>query len=338
MGQTAARWLVCGLGATALAILGLRTGVTASGAGSAVDWIAYVRHDDVYVIDPETGATRRLTHGRAVRWITGIAGGLSISPDSTEVAYTAAVHPNETYSLARTIEVQSVSGGSARNVTPWNSVGVRGQQTQPQATHIDPHWVSSTRLDYTDDLESNGEAYGVAMTVNLATGQHSRAVMPSGGRPDVLEPFVAAGNYTAYPVLDWRGYSCASTLDVARATGTKQVRLTYTPLDDEEPLDINADGDVLAMRFWITSGPHDGLCELGGSATLTYELIVVDGDGNVRVLRRFPGIRSAPDFGAAWNPDGKQIAYINPAGDLMVMTPGQRSRLLVAGDVEALDW
>ncbi len=95
------------------------------------------------------------------------------------------------------------------------------------------------------------------------------------------------------------------------------MRLTSTPLDDEEPLDINTNGDVLAMRFWITSGPHDGLCSLGGSATLTYELVVVDGIGDVRVLGRFPDIRSTPsstgpDFAAAWSPDGKQVAYTDP--------------------------
>jgi hypothetical protein len=308
-----------------------------------VDWIVYVRHGDVFVIDPQNGAVRRVTSGGAVRWVVGIAGGVAISPGGTEVAYTAPAFPNDKSSSARTILVQSVAGGRPRNVTPWNSVGWNGRGTQAQPDHIDPRWVDETQLDYTDDLESNGQVLGVAMSMNLVTGRHGRAVVPFGARPDVLEPFVAAGRYTAYPVLDWRGYSCASTLDLARGIGTKQVRLTYTPLDDEEPLDIAANGDVLAMRFWITSGRHDGLCGLDGSATLTYELIVVDGVGHVRVLRRFPDIRSvasatAPDFDAAWSPNGKQIAYIDARGDLIVMTPGGRDTRLVAGGVEAIDW
>ncbi len=168
-------WVVVG---AAITLLGLRTSVSLARGGSQADWIAYVRHGDVYVIDPQTGAVRRLTNGGAVHWIIGIAGGVAVSPDETEVAYTVPAHRSNTSSPARTIMVQSIGGGRARNVTPWNSVGWSGHGRQAQPTHIDPHWVDATQLDYTDDLGSNGQAYGVAMTVNLATGRHGRAVVP----------------------------------------------------------------------------------------------------------------------------------------------------------------
>jgi hypothetical protein len=296
----------------------------------------------VYVIDPATGETHRLTEGRAVRWAVGLAGDVSISLDGSEVAYTVPVAKKGRYRYARTIDVQPVSGGAARDVTPWNSVGYDGQ-VQSEPRHIDPHWLDSTHLDYTDDLQSNGQSYGIAMTVDVTNGRHGHARVPDGVERQVIEPFVAAGRYTAYPVLLRRAYDCASTLDLARAAGSAQVRLSYTPLDDEEPLDVDAAGDVLAMRFWVVSGAHNGLCLLNGTGSLTYELVAFSGDGSTRVLGRFPDIKvgvsgTGPNFDAAWSPDGTQIAYVDPSGDLMVATPGYASRKLVAGGVEALDW
>ena len=336
------RWLAGVLGG-ALGVALLATFASSGfGSGPRVAWIAYVRHDDVYVVDPATGETRRFTQGRSVRSSAGIAGDVSISPNGAEIAYTLPVSGRGRFDYASTIAVQPTSGGSARNVTPWNSVGYDGQVI-PEPRHIDPHWLDSTHLDYTDDLQSNGQSYGIPMTIDVANGRHGEARVPSSVERQVLEPFVAAGRYTAYPVLQPRAYDCASTLDLARAVGSKQVRMSYTPLEDEEPLDVDAAGNVLALRFWVVSGAHNGLCLLNGTGSLTYELVVFGGDGSTRVFRRFPNIKvrvstSGPDFDAAWSPDGKQIAYIDPAGDLMVMTPGHLSRRLVAGGVEALDW
>lgn len=335
------RWLA---GIAAAVVVAARLTIFASpglGSGPGASWIAYIRYDDVYVINPATGETHRLTRGHATRWPVGLAGDLSISPDDSEVAYTVPASGKRGYRYARTIDVQPVSGGRARDVTPWNSVGWDGQ-TQSEPLHIDPHWVDSEHLDYSDDLQSNGHSWGIAMTVDVANGRHRHARVPRAARHEILEPFVAAGRYTAYPVLFPRRSECASTYDLARAAGSRQVRLSHTSLDNEEPLDIDAAGDVLAIRSWVTSGPHDGLCTFGTSR-LTYELVVFGEGGTTQVLQRFPGIKAGPSSGspnldAAWSPEGQQIAYTDPAGNLMVMTPGGASQKLVAGGVEALDW
>jgi hypothetical protein len=340
-GGATGRWLA-GVAAAALVAALLATFVS-SGFGSApsVAWIAYVRHNDVYVVDPATGETQRLTEGHAVPSPAGFIGDVSVSLDGTEVAYTARAAGKVPDRHATTIDVRAVTGGPPRDVTPWKSAGYAGP---PQAVrrHIDPHWLDSTHLDYTDDLQSNGQSWGIAMTVDLTNGRHGHARVPRAVRRQILEPFVAAGPNTAYSVLFPRASDCASTRDLARAAGSTQVRLSHTPLKNEKPLDIDAAGDVLGIRFWVAAGPHDGLCTFGTS-WLTYELVVFGGDGTTPVLQRFARIKQVPlsnppNFDAAWSPDGQQIAYTDPAGDLMVMTPGGASQELVAGGVEALDW
>lgn len=336
------RWLVSVVGAVVVAAFLAIFVSSGQGSGPGVNWIAYVRHDDVYVLNPATGETHRLTHGHAARWPAGLAGGLSVSPDDSEVAYTVSASRKRRDRYARTIDVQPVGGGTARDVTPWNSAGY-ARQLRSEPRHIDPHWVDSVHLDYTDDLASNGQSWGIAMTADVTNGRHGRARVPRAVRREVLEPFVAAGSYTAYPVLFPRRSSCASTRDLARAAGSTQVRLSHTPLEDETPLDIGAAGDVLAIRSWVASGAHDGTCLLHGTGRRAYELLVFGGDGTTQVLQRFPPIKvtfssSPPNFDAAWSPDGHQIAYIDPAGNLLVMTPGGASQELVAGGVEALDW
>ena len=64
---------------------------------------------------------------------------------------------------------------------------------------------------------------------------------------------------------------------------------------------------------------HNGPSLLNGTGSLTYELTVFRGDGSTRVLRRFPDVKvgvssNGPNFDAASSPDGKPIAYTDPAG------------------------
>ena len=94
--------------------------------------------------------------------------------------------------------------------------------------------------------------------------------------------------------------------------------MSYTPLEDEEPLNVDPARNVLALRFWVVSGAHNGLCLLNGTGSLTYQLVVFGGnEARHGFSAASPTSRSAfrPAVRTsmpAWSPDGKQIAYIDP--------------------------
>jgi hypothetical protein len=326
--------------------LGLVAATTTAAAHpvSAPAWIAYIKGGDVYVIDPQTRQTRRLTTGHPARWLPGLTGGLSISPDEREVAFTTVDQTEDPADASRTIAVVSILGGRPRDVTPWPSVGFVAKLHPPRRTHIDPHWIGASRLDYTDDQESNGQSRGVAMTLDLRTGRRTRARVPQAQSDGVIEPFVAAAGFAAFPVLVLRSSDCSSTLDLVRSVGTREVRLTYTPFKNETPLDVDAHGNVLALRSWVTSGAHNGLCLLNGTGTIADELIVERGEGRVRVLHRFApvmvgkSLMPSPPFDAAFSPDGQQIAHTDQSGNLTVEGPNGKPTRLVNGGVTDIDW
>jgi hypothetical protein len=128
-----------------------------------------------------------------------------------------------------------------------------------------------------------------------------------------------------------------------RGFGDRKRLMTFTPKMDEEPLDLTADGRLLALREWISSGRHNGLCTYGGTNTLRQEVIAVARSYHVDVVLRFApvvlrGNASAPAIDAAWSPDGEHVAYITPGGSLILRSQIDGSERIVADHVEALDW
>jgi hypothetical protein len=307
------------------------TGGSASARVPRLPWLTYVRHGDVFVFNPRTHATHMLTAVRAAA-----AGDLAVSPDETRVAYTA-----KTGTFRSAIYVQSIRAGRAVNVTPWS-----GKTSAYSPRQLDPHWLDQTHVEFTSDA-SGSKPFGFAMQVDLATGRYGRLRMIPGGydgpSPNgIMQPFVIAGRYSAYPRFDV-GTGCLATSDLVRGTGTTRTLLTATPTVDEEPRDIAANGAVLALRYWVSAGRHHRLCTSGGRFAMDFELLVLDRRGHGVAVRRFAPVwlrsgAAVPNVDAAWSPDGKEIAYTTPRGVLVIRTLSDGRERVIARGVEALDW
>jgi len=340
----------------ALALVGL-AGVSA-GAGStrlsarvsSTAWLSYVRLGDVYVLDPARRVTIRLTRGRAAqaKWGPLAVGDLALSPDETRVAFTGSTP------RGAAIFVRSIAGtGRAVNVTPW-----RGEKVSVSSRDVNPQWLDSTHVAYTAD-ESGSKPFGIVMEVDLTTGRFApvRASQIPGGpefpnfngsrapaqaQAGVMQPLVINGRFAAHQRFDYSS-GCSATSDLVRGFGDRKMLMTFTPKMDEEPLDLTAGGRVLALREWISSGRHNGLCTYGGTNTLRQEVIAVARRHHVEVVLRFApvvlrGNASAPAVDAAWSPDREHLAYISPGGNLILRSLIDGSQRIVADQVEALDW
>jgi hypothetical protein len=339
-----------------LALLGVL--VVAMDAGSArvsarqtsAEWIAYVRFGDVYALDPASGVKIRLMRGRKAQasWGPYAAGDLAVSPDETRVAFTGAT------SRGASIFVRPIVGsGRAVDVTPW-----RGEKVSLSVRALNPQWLNSSHIAYTADV-SGSKPFGIVMEVNLATGRFAPmraskipggaefaningAHSPAPAQAGVMQPLVVNRRFAAFQRFDYSS-GCSATSDLVRGFGTRKKLMTFTPKMDEEPLDLTKDGRVLALRAWISSGRHDGLCTYGGTNTFRQEVIAVARPHRVDVVLRFAplvlrGNASAPAVDAAWSPDGEHLAYISPHGDLIIRSLRDGSRRVVADHVEALDW
>jgi len=79
-----------------------------------------------------------------------------------------------------------------------------------------------------------------------------------------------------------------------------------------------------------------------GLSTFQQELIALARPRRVDVLVRFAPLvlkgADLPAVDAAWSPDGRQLAFISPRGDLIIRSLRERSQRVVAHHVEALDW
>jgi hypothetical protein len=305
---------------------------------------------DVYALNTTSGVKVRLTHRRKARAIWGPAGDLAVSPDGTRVAFTGAT------SRGASIFVRPITGnGRAVNVTPW-----RGEKVSVSPRALNPQWLDSDHIAYTADV-SGSKPFGIVMEVNLTTGRvqpmpaseipggpefrnfnraRSRALAHSG----VMQPLVINSRFAAFQRFDYAN-GCSATSDLVRGFGARKSLMTFTPKMDEEPLDLAADGQVLALRAWISSGRHNGLCTYGGTNTLRQELIAVARPRHVDVvvhlaplvLRGNAGV-PVPAIDAAWSPDAERLAYISTRGNLIVRSLRNGSQRVVANHVEALDW
>jgi len=317
---------------------------------ASTGWLAYVRLGDVYVLNITSGVKIRLTHRRKAQasWGPYAAGDLAVSPDQTRVAFTG------TTSRGASIFVRSTTGnGRAVDVTPW-----RGEKVSVSPRALNPQWLDSNHIAYTAD-ESGSKPFGIVMEVNLTTGRvepmpaseipggpefpnfngaHSPALAQSG----VMQPLVINSRFAAFQRFDY-STGCSATSDLVRGFGARKSLMTFTPKMDEEPLDLTADGQVLALREWISSGRHNGLCTYGGTNTFRQELIAVARPRHVDVVVRFAplvlrGNAGTPAIDAAWSPDAESLAYISTGGNLIVRSLRSGSQRVVANHVEALDW
>ena len=328
--------------------------VAGSACGSARQarhqWLAYVRSGDVYVLDPATGTTLRLTRGRKAQANWGPhTDDLAVSPDETKVAFTGMTR------RGAAIFVRPIRGsGRALDVTPW-----RGLNISLSPRSLDPQWLDSSHIVYTAD-ESGSKPAGVVMALDLKTGRFRPlpgSRIPGGAefrfptsighpprwRAGVMQPLLINRRFAAYQRFNFFSSGCAATSDVVRGTGTHKTMLTDTRPMDEDPLDLTPGGRVLARRVWISKGPHEGLCVSAFSTnTFRQELIALARPRRVDVLVRFAPLvlkgADLPAVDAAWSPDGRQLAFISPRGDLIIRSLRERSQRVVAHHVEALDW
>jgi len=322
-------------------------------AHTSVPWVVYVRHGDIYAFDPVSNRTMRLTHGHPAHGFSSGFGDLAVSPDGRRVAFSGRVgHAKSSHTA---IFVEPIVGGKpAVNETPG---GVGGPSHNNLALSEDlgvaalnPQWVGPRHLIYVAATGAS-KPTAIAMEVNLSTRKFG--VLPPRKIPggpefavydgvDVMMPLVVNGRYAAYQTFDHSG-GCFATSDLVRGTGTHQTLLTHTPQMDEWPLDLSADGRVLALRLWISAGPHNGLCtNYGTKNTFDQELIAVSRPGHLHVVVRFPPFTtrkgSLPTIDAAWSPDGKSVAYISPDQTLLIRNLQTGKQHLVATDVSAPDW
>jgi hypothetical protein len=302
--------------AVALATLPL----AASAGTTARGDLAYVAGGKVYLYDPATGSSTQVTRAHSG------GGDLALSPDGTRVAYTS---PTPT---GTDVWIVNADGSGNHLVTTWPNLA------STHHLHFDPRWLRANSLSYLDASGGSG-GYLLYMGVDLRTGRH-RSLAREGTLYN-SQVFAAGGKLvSAATVVRGNQTGCAATADLFLQTGAGVARqLTNTPNAWEVPVDYQVGAPILAVKQYVSSGPHQGGC-IGPSAGVTAELrAYTPGKGSV-LLVRFPAYRPTAirSFDAAWSPDGKELAFVDEQGRLVVRDLASKRDRVVARGVTAVDW
>lgn len=213
-------------------------------------------------------------------------------------------------------QVAYVAGDRSLHVVGITGTGDRRVARGPLGS---PVWRSASELGATRPAASGGSSLD-AVSVDLRSG---RLKTLEQGVESTILPF--AGGVWARLAK-----GCATNDLVLGGTVLKA-----TPLDSEVPLDAAADLGILA----VVRTQQPSLRCAPASVPVPTALRVFDPTGSSRLvvqLGRIPATRPAD---GAFSPEGTELAYVTPAGDLAVRSfLTRKDRIVARGGVTALDW